>query len=97
MSEWERVLARLDDLKREIMALRSGLHEVTTPLGFGVKEDAYTYLFINPPSNPLTGNPADLWYLRSRGEGVNRVIPEDNLTAFVETLYRCSNILRHIN
>ena len=53
-----------------------------------MRGDEYTYLFINPPSNPLTGNPDDRWYLRSKVDGVNRVVPHDNLTAYVETVYR---------
>ena len=88
MGELEQVLDKLSDLHLEVSRLRRSLQQGSAPLGFGVKGEDYTYLFINPPSNPLTGNPDDRWYLRNKSEGVNRVVPYADLTAFVETLYR---------
>ena len=69
-------------------------------LGFGKRPqtadggEALTYLFINQPNNPLTGDGSDFWYWREESEGVNHGVKDDNLTGFVTSVYRRDGVDR---
>jgi hypothetical protein len=67
-------------------------------LGFGKRPrnggEAFTYLFINQPNSPLTGDPNDFWYWRSESEGVNHGVKDEDLTGFITSVYRRDSIDR---
>ena len=96
MEDFERLFGELREIKENLgLLLREAVRDkVNGELGFGKRAQAasggepLTYLFINQPNHPLTGDSSDFWYWRSESEGVNHGIKEDNLTGFVTSVYR---------
>ena len=93
LEEMQGITGRLELLLQSVV-----LENKRGELGFGKRArsadggEVPTYLFINQPNNPLTGNPSDFWYWRSEGEGINHGVQDDDLTGFVKSVYRRESV-----
>ena len=102
VEDFERLFKELRGVteKLELLLREAARDKTKEELGFGKRAqlvdggEPLTYLFINQPNHPLTGDSSNFWYWRSESEGVNHGVKDADLTGFVTSVYRRDGVDR---